>query len=47
MEEKAIKICPKCKSENIMFDLGGQTGKHICKSCGYRGVLILEKFKKR
>ena len=46
MKEKAVKICPKCKSKNLMFDLGGQSGKHTCKDCGYTGAFIIEKYKK-
>lgn len=38
-----MKICPKCKSKNIMLNLGGQTGKYECKNCGYIGSLIIEK----
>lgn len=38
-----IKMCPKCRSSNITLDNAGQTGKYICKKCGYCGVLIVEK----
>ncbi|MBW2963205.1 TFIIB-type zinc ribbon-containing protein [Candidatus Woesearchaeota archaeon] len=34
--------CPKCGSENIKLDTGGQTGKYRCAKCGYIGVLIIE-----
>ena len=38
-----IKICPKCRSDNITLDTAGHTGKYKCKKCGYTGVLIIEK----
>ena len=38
-----MKICPKCKSEEIILDTGGHTGKYNCKKCGYIGPLIIEK----
>ena len=38
-----IKLCPKCKSDDITLDVGGQTGKYKCKKCGYFGVFIIEK----
>ena len=38
-----IKLCPQCKSSDITLDTGGQTGKWLCKKCGYVGVLVLEK----
>lgn len=38
-----MKICPKCKSSNITLDMGGYSGKYICKDCGYVGALVLEK----
>ena len=34
--------CPKCGSEKITLDLGGQTGKYRCPKCGYVGVLVIE-----
>jgi len=37
-----IKKCPRCRSTNITLDMGGQTGKYICKKCGYTGVLVIE-----
>ena len=36
------KICPKCKSSDIIFNAGGQTGKYECKNCGYVGAFIIE-----
>lgn len=38
-----IKICPKCKSSNIILYMGGQFGKYKCKDCGYIGPFIIEK----
>ena len=38
---KAIE-CPVCRSENIMLNAGGQTGKYECKKYGYIGPLIIE-----
>lgn len=38
-----ILKCPHCKSTNITLDTGGQTGKYICKDCGYIGGLIIQK----
>ena len=37
-----MKKCPHCKSSNITLDMGGQSGKYICKDCGYVGSLIIE-----
>jgi hypothetical protein len=37
-----MKLCPKCKSDEIMLDTGGQTGKYKCKKCGYIGSLVIE-----
>ena len=34
--------CPVCKSENLILDAGGQTGKYKCLNCNYVGVLVLE-----
>jgi transposase-like protein len=36
--------CPVCKSEKIIFNAGGHTGKYECKDCGYIGVLVIEEF---
>lgn len=38
-----ILKCPHCKSTNITLDTGGQTGKYICKECGYIGGLVIQK----
>ncbi len=38
-----VQSCPKCKSNDIELDTGGQTGKYKCKKCGYIGPLIVEK----
>ena len=37
-----VRKCPRCKSTDITLDTGGQTGKYICKKCGYIGPLIVE-----
>lgn len=39
--------CPKCGSENLVLDLGGQTGKYQCKDCGYIGVFVIEEFEEK
>ncbi len=41
-ERIKVKKCPVCKSHNVTFDLGGQTGKYLCKDCSYLGSLIIE-----
>jgi len=38
--------CPKCRSENIGFSAGGQTGNYECRDCFYVGPLVLEVEKK-
>ena len=38
------RLCPKCKSDNLALDTGGQTGKYFCKRCGYLGALIIENY---
>ncbi|QQG38817.1 MAG: hypothetical protein HYS32_04445 [Candidatus Woesearchaeota archaeon] len=38
-----IKICPSCKSTNITFFIGYETGSYKCKNCHYIGPIILEK----
>ncbi len=39
---KRILICPVCKSDEIVLDSGGYTGKYKCKNCGYVGSFIIE-----
>ena len=39
-----MKLCPKCKSKEIVLDAGIITGQYYCKKCGYCGSLIIEKF---
>jgi transposase-like protein len=34
--------CPVCRSENIVLDSAGHTGKYRCKDCDYIGVLVIE-----
>ena len=41
-----MKKCPKCGNP-VDYDCGGQTGKYICRKCGYLGVLVLEEDDKR
>ena len=48
-DEKTFKIrlCPKCKSDNVMVVLTGEEGKGAkeweCKKCGWTGKNINEK----
>ncbi len=39
-----MKLCPKCRSENIVQDASILTGQYHCRRCGYMGVLVIEKF---
>jgi hypothetical protein len=35
--------CPRCRSLAIYVETGGYTGNiYHCKTCGYRGALVLE-----
>lgn len=35
--------CPKCGSESVTLWMGGRLGMvYFCKSCGYRGPLVME-----
>lgn len=37
------KKCPNCGSREITFFAGGEAGQiYECKSCGYRGALVVE-----
>lgn len=39
-----VKICPNCRSDQIIFYMGGILGiQYKCKNCGYIGALIIEK----
>lgn len=43
MLPKTVKRCPECGSTNITLWVGMVIGNfYFCKSCGYRGALILE-----
>lgn len=35
-----ILVCPVCKSDKVVLDSGGYTGKYYCKNCGYVGMAI-------
>ena len=37
-----MKRCPKCKSNEIVPEIGFSTGHYRCKKCGYLGSLIIE-----
>lgn len=37
-----IKICPKCKSDKIVFHAAAHTGMYQCQKCGYTGPIVLE-----
>jgi len=41
-KSRRFLTCPKCGSEDIKLDAGGQTGKYRCAKCGYIGVLVIE-----
>jgi len=41
------RICPECHSENIKEDWKLRGTFYECMNCGYRGVIILEIFKKK
>lgn len=41
---KRVLVCPVCKSVNVSYYLGGQTGYiYMCNDCDYVGAFILEK----
>jgi len=42
MNKHTIKRCPKCKSSDVTFYMGGQFGQYKCKKCDYVGALIIE-----
>ena len=35
------KLCPECKSEDIVEE---QKGKYKCRKCGYFGSYVIEKY---
>jgi len=37
---KKILVCPVCKSSDVVLDVGGYTGKYMCKNCGYVGIAL-------
>jgi len=43
----SIKVCPKCKSNDVSVVLGGKEGKKVdeweCKKCGWKGKNIIKK----
>jgi ribosomal protein L37AE/L43A len=39
------KFCPKCKSEQVYMEAGGQTGTWACSQCNFRGSIFPEKEK--
>lgn len=39
-----IRYCPSCKTANIKFFLGGETGvQYKCEKCGYQGPIVIER----
>jgi Zn ribbon nucleic-acid-binding protein len=38
-----VKLCPKCKSDEITVVIGGQMGMWECRGCGFRGPSFPEK----
>jgi predicted RNA-binding Zn-ribbon protein involved in translation (DUF1610 family) len=49
MKKKPVKICPKCKSENIspdfsarIFGQGYEFNASKCNDCGYAGIFFPE-----
>jgi len=45
--ESVMKFCPKCGSQNVSlssaFDMWLTPEQYVCKDCGYKGSVILEK----
>jgi len=48
-QTKNMRICPKCRSEDVSPDFSRQTfgeqsefNAHKCNKCGYRGILFPE-----
>jgi ribosomal protein L37AE/L43A len=37
-----VKICPKCKSSELIMVAGGEIGMYECKKCRFRGTLFPE-----
>ena len=40
---RTVKVCPICKSKNLVLDTAAITGKWRCLDCNYVGVLIIER----
>lgn len=38
-----IRFCPKCKSTENKFWIGGKAGIYVCKKCGYKSAIFPEK----
>ena len=38
-----IKICPKCKSTDLIMVAGGSIGMWECKKCRFRGSIFPER----
>ncbi|MEK6935731.1 MAG: hypothetical protein AABW67_03005 [Nanoarchaeota archaeon] len=46
-----IKVCPKCKSKDIIISMNALTteafpAKYKCEDCGFESYIIAEKIKK-
>lgn len=44
---KSVKCCPRCGSSNIKlssrFDVWLTPEQYVCKDCGYKGPIVLER----
>ncbi len=38
-----VLVCPVCGSTDLYYEAGGISGTYVCKNCGYRGSLVIEK----
>ena len=36
------RVCPQCKSDNVIGEFLMITGAYTCLDCGYRGPFVLE-----
>lgn len=38
-----VRMCPKCKSDDVGVMVGGATGMWECHKCGFQGPSFIEK----